>query len=52
MCDMIGCMATLKQPHRGYTRIRLLTPNEYKWMVEICGSNEVIEVYEDEFNLD
>lgn len=52
MCELTGRMATLKEPHRGYTRIQILVPNEYKWFVEVCGSGEIIEVFEDEFMLD
>jgi len=43
--------ATLIQKYNGYSDIRLLKKNQYKWEVEIIGSGKVIEVYEDEFLL-
>lgn len=47
-----GRLATLKQPWKGYSRIRLVRQAGYKWIVEICGSGAQLEVYEDEFDLD
>ncbi len=52
MNEMEGRFATLKIPYLGDRRIRLIEKNEYKWLVEICGSGRQIEVYEDEFTLD
>jgi len=47
-----GRMATLREPYRGYFRIRLIAKSGYKWLVEVCGSGKQLEVYEDEFSLD
>lgn len=52
MCEMIGQTATLKEPYKGYTRIRIQRRSGYKWIVEICNSGLEIEVWEDEFELD
>lgn len=49
---MVGKYATLNTPHKGYRNIQIVAPEGYKWLVEICGSGAVIEVYEDEFTLD
>ncbi len=38
MNEMEGRFATLKIPYLGDRRIRLIEKNEYKWLVEICGS--------------
>ena len=50
--DAEGKYATLKMPYRGYTRIRIVEKECYKWIVEICGSGKELEVYDDEFILD
>ncbi len=44
--------ATLKTPHRGYTKIHLIEQVQYKWRVQIVGSGLELEVYEDEFTKD
>lgn len=49
MCELEGTFATLKIPYLGDRQIQLIEKNEYKWLVEICGSGRQIEVYEDEF---
>ncbi len=46
---MEGKYATLKVPYLGYRNIQLICKEEYKWLVELCGSGKIIEVYEDEF---
>ena len=48
---MIGKYATLNEPYKGYVNIQIIAPEGYKWLVEVCGSGAVIEVYEDEFTL-
>ena len=44
MCELEGRFANLKIPYLGDRRIRLIEKNEYKWLVEICGSGKQIEV--------
>lgn len=44
--------ATLKIPYKGYRNIELIRRTGCKWLVQICGSGAVIEVFEDEFVLD
>ncbi len=52
MCELEGKYATLNTPYLGHRRIQLIEKNEYRWLVEICGSGKRIEVYPDEFTLD
>lgn len=44
--------ATLKTPRMGYRRIELIEKVGLKWLVAICSTGLIIEVYEDEFILD
>ncbi|GHV00881.1 hypothetical protein FACS1894159_07660 [Bacteroidia bacterium] len=46
--ELSGKTATLNTPWRGYTRIRLIKKNGYRWLVEICGSGAQLEVCQDE----
>ncbi len=50
---MDGRVATLKEPYKGYTVIRLIEywSSMYKWEVEIIESGKRLLVYEDEFSL-
>jgi len=41
--------ATLKTPYKGYTKILIIEPIQYKFKVQIVGSGLELEVYEDEF---
>lgn len=50
--EEIGISATLVNPYKGYRNIELLRQIGCKWLVRICGSGLVIEVFEDEFVLD
>jgi len=50
--EEIGISATLVKPYKGYRNIELLRQVGYKWLVRICGSGLVIEVFESEFVLD
>ena len=52
MCEITGQFATLKTPYLGYRNIVIVEQTGAKWMVEICGSGKLIEVWEDEFTLD
>ena len=45
-------LATLKFPILGYTRIRLIVKNNYKWLVKLLDADLEVEVYEDDFVLD
>ena len=47
-----GDIATLKVPYKGYRRIELVERLQYTWLVRFCGSGNVIDVYEDEFEPD
>ena len=44
--------ATLKFPIMGYTKIRLIVKNGYKWLAELVGAELEVEVYEDDFEID
>ncbi len=44
--------ATLKFPIMGYTKIRLIVKNGYKWLAELVGAELEGEVYEDDFEID
>ncbi|MBW6490550.1 MAG: hypothetical protein K0B15_05070 [Lentimicrobium sp.] len=44
--------ATLKFPILGYTRIRLVVKNGYKWLAELIGADLEVEVYEEDFVVD
>lgn len=44
--------AILITPYKGYRNIELIRRLGCKWLVQICESGLVIEVYEDEFILD
>mgnify|MGYP001109976321 FL=1 len=50
---MDGRIATLNEPYRGYTEVRLIQycATMYKWEVEIIESGKRLFVYEDEFSL-
>ncbi|MDY0103561.1 MAG: hypothetical protein RBS07_11560 [Lentimicrobium sp.] len=45
-------LATLKFPIMGYTRIRLIVKNGYKWLAEILDADLKVEVYDDDFVVD
>lgn len=45
-------LATLKFPIMGYTRIRLIVKNNYKWLVRLIDADLELEVSEDDFVLD
>ena len=45
-------LATLKFPILGYTRIRLIVKNNYKWLVKLLDADLEVEVFEDDFVLD
>lgn len=36
----------------GYTKIRLIVKNGYKWLAELVGAELEVEVYEDDFEID
>jgi hypothetical protein len=50
--EEVGITATLINPYKGYSNIKLVRQVGCKWLVRICGSGLEIEVYEDEFVLD
>lgn len=45
-------LATLKFPIMGYTRIRLIVKNNYKWLAQLLDADLEVEIYEDDFVLD
>jgi len=47
-----GMTANLKQPYRGYRAVVLVEKIYYKWLVEIIGSGQLIEVWEDELTVE
>ncbi|MCD7969129.1 MAG: hypothetical protein LUF87_02095 [Alistipes sp.] len=49
MCDHENKQAVLKRAENGYTNITLIEKVGDKWLVEINGSGNQTEVYEDEF---
>ena len=49
---MEGKYATLIVPYMGYRNIQLLCKEGNRWTVEICGSDKIIQVYENEFSID
>ncbi|GAB1405088.1 MAG: hypothetical protein PHX54_02530 [Lentimicrobiaceae bacterium] len=44
--------ATLKFPIMGYTKIRLIVKNGYKWLAELVGPGLEVEIYEEDFEID
>lgn len=50
--DSVKYTATLVKPHNGYRNIELLNKDGYYWRARVCGSGEIITVYEDEFLFD
>jgi len=46
-----GMFAYLVQPLKRNIAVTLLEKSRYGWIIEICGTGYVLEVYEDELEL-